>query len=423
MSYEIAILSLAILSSFFSGLETAVLSANRFIITAWKDKGNKRAARSLEILNDLPNAMAIVLVGNNIVNIAAASFIVFIASQEFLLKETQLSLVAIIQAIFFLIFCEVSPKVIAKAKAESYLMFFAYPFSGMIRFFKPLTWISRYISKGAKKIFKIREIDNSLIRSRDEINHLFKVGEREGVIDEDHQNYVSEILSFKERTAYEIMTPTIDIISAELNSDLKDLVALVAKHKFSRLPIFEGRVDNIIGYIFYRDLLQEERVKNISEILEAPFYVPATKNIFDLHLEMQNQDIPLAFVVNEDGAVIGMLSYEDMAEEMVGEIQTSDHLEEDPIVKVSETTYLLEGDLDIDFFQKYFSINVKKMGFEKIAGFMTYKFGRIPERGEKFKYQKNIFIVEEATKRSVEKVKIILGKPLISKKEKGGEDD
>jgi putative hemolysin len=417
MYYEIAIGILALLSAFFSGLETALVSSNRFILTNLKEKGSKRADLALEILDNLSKAIAVILVGNNIVNIAAVSFIIYLASKVFGLNENQLSLVVLVETVFFLVFCEVSPKVIAKAKSESYLMLMAYPLFILMKLFSPLTAGSSFISKSFKKIFRVSDSQRSLIRSRDEINYLFKMGQQEGIIEKEHQEYISEILSLKKITAYQIMTSTINIASIEKKESLKDLVNLIEKTKFSRIPVYDSRVDNIVGYVSYRDLIKDQEIREISDLTNKPFFVPSTKNIFDLFLEMQSRQIPLAFVVNENGAVIGMLSYEDIAEELVGEIESSDHLKDELISKISDKKYLLSGDLDIEFFQKYFQIEIKKEGFEKIAGFVTYQLEKIPEQGDFFKFKKVIFQVEKVTDRYVEKVVVILPRKLADERE------
>jgi len=417
MYYEIAIGILALLSAFFSGLETALVSSNRFILTNLKEKGSKRADLSLKILDNLSKAIAVILVGNNIVNIAAVSFIIYLASKVFGLNENQLSLVILVETVFFLVFCEVSPKVVAKAKSESYLMLMAYPLFILMKLFSPLAAGSSFISKSFKKIFRVSDSQRSLIRSRDEINYLFKMGQQEGIIEKEHQEYISEILSLKKITAYQIMTSTINIASIEKKESLKDLVNLIEKTKFSRIPVYESRVDNIVGYVSYRDLIKDQEIKEISDLINKPFFVPSTKNIFDLFLEMQSRQIPLAFVVNENGAVIGMLSYEDIAEELVGEIESSDHLKDELISKISDKRYLLSGDLDIEFFQKYFQIEIKKEGFEKIAGFVTYQLEKIPEQGDFFKFKKVIFQVEKVTDRYVEKVVVILPRKLADERE------
>jgi len=395
-----------LLSAFFSGAETALVSASRISIETAAGKGAAGAARSVYILDNLEDAIGMVLVGNNIANIAATAFITFVANRAFFLGDRGLFAVTALQTIVFLILCEITPKVVARAKAEKFLVRMSLPIKGLIILLKPLTRSSLFFSRLIKRIFRIPETEGSLLRSRDELGRLFQIGEEEGVIEEEHQQIVAEILSFREVTAYEAMTPTIDIISVDEKSSIRKLVQIIEETHFSRIPIYSERVDNITGYIFYRDILRQASVTDITALMYPAWYVPGTKNIFELFLEMKKKHVPMVFVVNEQGAVVGLLTHEDIAEEVVGEIHTRDHTGEELISMINNREYIISGDLDIEHFQKVFPVNINKRGFETIAGFITWKLGRIPARGERFVHDRITFIVEEVTERSVEKVRL-----------------
>ncbi len=402
--YEILIGVFVLLSAIFSGTETAVISSNSIKLRALADRGNKLASMSINILDNIEDALSMVLIGNNLANVAATAFIVFVATKAFMFHETDVLMVTTVQTIFFPIFCEILPKTIARSRAETYLMVLSYPIYILLLIFKPPVKVSLVFSSWLKSLLNIDNLKYSVIGSRDEIGTLFKMGEKEGIIDEDHNSFVAEILSFRNLTANEVMTPTIDVFSIEEKQSIKQLIKLIDETRFSRIPVYQERVDNIIGYIHFKELLKNGNVKNISDIVQKPYYVPSTKRISELYLEMQDNNIPLVFVVNEFGGVQGLITDEDIAEEIVGEIQTRDHPEEELIKKTKENRYLLSGSLDIDFFQKQFDVFIEKKGFETIAGFVTYKFGKIPKKGESFEYGGHTFTVFDATDRSVEKV-------------------
>jgi len=408
--YEILIFVFIALSSFFSGTETAITSTNRIKLKAISVKGNKRAMRALKILDNIEDALSMILIGNNISNITATALITFIATKAFLLNESALLIVTTIQTIIFLLLCEILPKIIARSKAESFIMFFSFPILIMMLILKPAVKLSLLFSKLLKEIFHLDSSKYSHLSSRDEIGLLFQLGESEGIIDKYHQMFLSEFLSFNEITANAVMTPTIDIKSIEKRQSIKQLVALIEKTKFSRIPIYDGRVDNIIGYVYYKDLLEKNNINSIEEIIKKAYYIPDTKKINELSQEMQEKKLHLAFVANEFGAVVGIVTFEDIAEEIVGEIQTRDHPDEELIKKINEKRYILHGSLDIDTFQRMFAIVIEKKGFETLAGFITYKMQTIPQKGEKIEYSGYTFIIAEATERSVEKVVIILPK-------------
>lgn len=415
--YLVLISICIILSAFFSGAETAIVSAQRISIEARAARGKGNAVRAIYILDNLEEAVGMVLVGNNIANIAATAFITFVATRAYALDDQGLLIVTAAQTLIFLILCEISPKVIARARAESFLLVMSLPIKGLIILLKPLTRSSLFFSRMVKKIFRIPETSSSFVSSRDELGRLFRIGEEEGVIEEEHQQIVDEILSFRDVTAYEVMTPTIDIASVEEGGSVRRLVQAVEETHFSRIPLYRDRVDNIRGYIFYRDILNKKSVKNLTDIMYPAWYVPGTKNIFELFLEMKKKHVPMVFVVNEQGAVVGLVTHEDIAEEVVGEIHTRDHTSEELITVVSEREYILSGDLDIEHFQKVFNIEIEKKGFETIAGFITWFLGRIPSAGERFVHDGITFIAEEVTEKSVEKVRLrAVGRKKIKRK-------
>ncbi|MBN2039957.1 MAG: HlyC/CorC family transporter [Spirochaetes bacterium] len=406
--YHIIVAFFILSSAIFSGSETSLTSANFIALRTLSESGIKRAKKCMLLLDNIEESLSMILIGYNLANVAATSFIVFLATKAFLLDDNGVLIVTLVQMFFFLAFCEIFPKTIARSKADSFLLFFAYPLSALLIILKPAVKLSLLFSKKLKKIMNYTDTSGFLIGSRDEIGTLFQLGEKEGIIDEDHQAFVLEILSFNEITAEEIATPTIDMISVELKQSIRNLVKIIESTRFSRIPIHEERVDNIVGYIHYRDILRNRKIKKIEEIMKKPFFVPSTKRIYELFLEMQENNEPLVFVVNEFGAVEGLISYEDIIEEIVGEIQTRDHPEEILIRKVNSTRYILDGGLDVDYFNRKFGLSINKKGFSTIAGLVTYKLAKIPKKGDSFTLDNYTFTVNEVTDRSVEKVAVEL---------------
>ncbi len=408
LSYEIFIFFFMVLSAFFSATETSIISADRIRLRASAEKGNLRAKRSLQIIEHIEDAVGMTLIGNNIVNIASAAFITFLAVKHYVMSESSILIISTIQTVVFLIFCEIMPKIIGRAKADAYIMFFSTPISFLIFILKPAIRISLLITLRLNKLFKFDLARRTLIKSRDEMGVLFNLGESEGIIDKSHQVFVDEILSLHEVTAYEVMTPIIDVVSIEKRQPIKSLVNLIGKTRYSRIPVHEDRVDNVIGYIYYRDLLERKKLRRIEDILRKPYFVPTTKKINEIFQEMYQDKLPLVFVVNEFGGVEGLITTEDIVEELVGEIQTRDHANHDLIKKINKRRFRIHGSIDIDFFQRRFNITIEKKGFETLAGFINYKFGKIPVKGDKIKYHDHIMIIDEATDKSVEMIILVL---------------
>ncbi len=406
--YYITIIFFIISSAFFSSVETAIVSSRRMTIETYSNKGNRGAKRSLHILDDMESAIGMVLIGSNIVNISATAFITYMATKAFFANETELFIIIFMQTIFFLLFCEIIPKVVAKAKAENLLMFYSLPIMILLIIFRPLIRLSLMFNSFLKKRFKISEKNITPVKSREDIYTFFLIGKNEGVIDEDKHSYVADILSFKYIQAEEVMTPLVDIISIEQNSSIKDTVAIIEKTKFSRIPLFDNTRENITGYVHYKDIIKNKTIHTLADIKIPPVFTPSTKNIFELYHEMYKNKTPFLFVVSEYGDIIGLLTFEDIAEEIVGEIHTDDHPDEHLISRESDKKYLVSGRIDIEYFQEYFSLTIEKRNFETLAGFINYLTGEIPKKGDKVKYQDIEFIVEETGLRTAEKIYVIL---------------
>jgi len=280
-----------------------------------------------------------------------------------------------------------------------------------MRVFKPAINLSLFFSKAITRIFKIEPGKVSLIGTRDDIATIIAIGQKDGIIDEEENIYLSEILSFKSAHAFEIMIPTVDIISVDINDSYKSIISVIERTRFSKLPVYKNREDNFIGYIHYRDILKKPQSK-IEEIIIEPVFIPETKNIFDIYKKMQKEKIPLIFVVDEYGNTTGMVTFEDIAEEIVGEIQTGDHPLEEHITKINEKRYVLSGRLDIDYFQRYFNIEIQKSHFETLGGFIMSLTGDIPDKGDHIKYREYEFVIEEAGPRIIDRVMLVLPKKM-----------
>lgn len=407
--YQIAILVFILLSAFFSGSETMIISANKFLIEYQAENNKKGAKRALFILNNVDEVLSMILIGNNIANISAAVFIAYVASEAYQIKNEKAFLVTIVQTLVFLIICEIFPKVIARSKSEVMLKVVSYPLTFFLWIFKPLISIALLITNLLKKGFRFQNSNYSTVKARDEINVLFKMGEKSGVLDRVDNYFVKEILSLHKIKASEVMTPTIDIVSVEINDSIKTVIKLIEKTKFSRIPVFDKRVDNIVGYVYYRDLYDNSN-SSIKELMHHAEYIPQTKKIYRLYKEMIQKDKHVVFVVNEFGAVTGLLTREDIAEEIVGEIQTKDHFKEELYSKINSHLYSVIGTLDVEYFDSQFKIGIKKDGFETVAGFVLYQIGKIPRKGEKFIYNNYVFTVEECSEKAVQRVKVKIPK-------------
>jgi putative hemolysin len=390
---------------FFSLSETAIVSANRSIILSRKDRGIPFAGSALFILDRSDETLSLILIGSNISSIGATAFITLVATRFYHFNETALLVVTVIQTAVFLLLCEALPKILSRFNADNVIVVISSPLKLLLILFRPIVKGALSVSVLLKSRYHGEKATSSE-RSRDEINALFRLGNISGLIDETRRTYISEILSLHKINVIEALTPTINIISIEINSSVQALVDLIAKSRFSRIPVYENRVDNIIGYVYYRDIISLKEINSVSirDLMSQPVYVPLTKSLYFLYREMQITKNYIVFAVNEYGAVVGMVTREDIAEEIVGEIQTRDHHRDELIRKNADGSLMINGSLDIDIFARLLSINIEKKGFETVSGFVSYLAEKIPREGDILQYDGVVITVGKASERKVSEI-------------------
>lgn len=387
---------------FFSLCEIAVVSAQRSVILAKKEQGRLFASSALSLIDRADEVLGLLMLGSNISSISATAFITLIATRAYHMNDRELLLVTAVQTVIFLLACEAFPKILSRFFADSVIMIVAVP----LRFLLTLTYPAVKGSLFLSSIIKNKYSGSSSTRAeraRDEIDALVRLGTRSGVIDQTRETYISEILSLHKITVSEALTPTINITAVEAETSAEDVARMISKSRFSRIPVYEKRVDNIVGYVYYRDIIEVSSLsqKNAADMMRKAVYVPLTKSLYSLYRQMQSTKNHIVFAVNEFGAVVGMVTREDIAEEIVGEIQTRDHHRDDLIRKIEGGVHRISGSLDIDIFARIFSMEIEKKGFETVSGFVSYIAGEIPAEGSVYEYQGHSISVEKSDSRMV----------------------
>lgn len=405
--YYTVILVSAALYSFLSAAQTAINSARRLTIEALGKNGDIRALRSLNILNSTGDVnILITAIFHVSVALLTILFVFLFVEEEYSIFELH-GFTVLLSTLLILLLCRIIPVVIAKVYPEAVLLFCSLPVTYMLRLFYPLIKTMNALTGITSAALGINKNHVSYFSVTADIGRCLPVEKNDIIVDDEKSAYLSEILSFKNASAYEIMIPDSDIISVDINDSYKNAVAIIEKTGFSRLPVYKSEKNNFAGYIYYKDLLKKP-ASSIEDILIEPVYIPETKNVLDIYIKMQKEKIPLLFVSDEYGNTSGMLTFEDIAEEIVGEIQTGDHPSETIITKITEKKYLLSGRLDIDYFQRYFNIEINKKHYETLAGFLMSLTGDIPEKGDHIKFGDYEFIIEETRQRVIEKILFIL---------------
>ncbi len=389
----ILVIILVAMSAVFSGTETAFSSANRIRLKNLANEGNKRAKLALQIIDNFDKMLTAVLIGNNIVNIASASIGTVICTQWFGTSGPAWS--TLIMTLIVLTFGEILPKSFAKEHAEGVALRMAFPLHVLIKAFTPLVWF--FIN--LKKLVTRKKTETTPSVTEEELKYIIEEIEDEGVLESSESELVQSALDFDETSVDEIITHRVDMDAVEVSKPLEELKELFFNSTHSRIPVYEKKIDNIIGIVHQRDFfkaLLKDGTVDLRKIMQEVFFVPTTLNISELMQEFQKRKCHVAIVTDQYGGVVGLATFEDILEELVGDIwDESDEVEQE-LVKLGHDHYRINGDMYLrDFFEEIdyepddkFDYNANTVG-----GFVLELFERIPEKGETFDYDRFHFTV------------------------------
>jgi len=393
-----------IMSAYFSATETAFSSLNRIRMKNMAEKGNKRACLVMRLSGNYDSLLSTILIGNNIVNIASASLatVLFV---KLLGDEAGPSVSTAVTTIVVLIFGEVSPKSIAKESPEKFAMFSAPFLNVLMVLLTPFNFLFRQWKKLLSMIIKSTD-DNGI--TEEELLSIVEEAKQDGGIDEQENMLIRSALEFTEQEAADILTPRIDLTAVSTEDTKEEIAAVFANTAYSRLPIFEDTIDHIIGIIYQKDFYHYayHADKEIAEIIRPALFVPKNKKIGKLLKELQQKKIHIAVVLDEYGGTVGIITLEDILEELVGEIWDEYDEVSPEIEKKSETEYIVLGSAGIDNVFERLDIHAadEEMPSGIVNGWIMNQLGRVPEKEDSFEYKGYQVTVLEMDEKRVEKV-------------------
>ena len=401
----IIIIGCIIMSAYFSATETAFSSLNRIRIKNMAEKGNKRAGLVLKLSENYDGLLSTILIGNNIVNIASASLatVIFV---KLLGDEAGASISTVVTTIVVLIFGEVSPKSIAKESPEQFAMFSA-PF---LNAFMVLLTPANYLFKQWKKLLSvlIRTSGDSGI-TEEELLAIVEEAKQDGGIDEQEGSLIKSAIEFTELEAMDIATPRVDVTGISIDADKEEIAAVFGETGYSRLPVYKDKIDDIIGIIYQKDFYNQvyRGVCGVEAIVRPALYVAKSKKINVLLKELQKNKMHIAVVIDEFGGTMGIVTLEDILEELVGEIWDEHDVVVQEIEKISDQEYLVLGNTSVE---KLFEELGGEEEFESftVSGWVMELAERIPEEGDVLYYENMTITVMKMKDRRVEQVRIVL---------------
>lgn len=401
----IILIILLFLSGFFSASETAFSSLNRIRLKYLANNGNKRANKTLEIADDFTNFLSTVLIGNNIVNIFSASLATLLFTNLF--KENGVFLSSLVMTVLVLIFGEIIPKTIAKEIPEKFAIMVTPIISLLMFILKPFSIIFNALERLVGKLFKDDELEN--IRSEEFIT-MVEDAQEDGDMDEHEADLLTNAIEFNDLDVGEILTPRIDMVACDVHESLENISILFRDSGFSRIPCYDGNIDNIIGVLHEKDfyyLFYNNSKKSIRKILQKCIYTSPHVKISALLRQLQSSKSHMAVVIDEYGGTEGIITMEDILEELVGEIYD----EHDEVVeyykKIDDNTYLVKGELDIEDLFDHFEIkNDEEFDFNTTSAWVIHNMDKIPTEGESFDYENMHITVTKADEKVVDEIKI-----------------
>lgn len=421
---------LTLVNAFFSCTEMAVVSVNKNRMGMLAEKGNKKAKLILKLLEEPTNFLSTIQVAITLSGFFASasaatnfSFVVENWLNPFNIpytKEISLVLVTVVLSFFTLVFGELVPKRVALQRAESIALFsvkIVYLISKIVLPFIKL------LSFSTNLVLKILGVNLENIEekvSEEEIKSLIEVGQRHGVFNETEKEMITSVLSFDNKIAREIMIPRKNVYSINIDTPLTNYLDELLEEKHSRIPVYQGDKDNIVGILYLKDFIVEARKNgfenvNISSIMKKPYFVLENKNIDVLFKEFQKRKIFMAILVDEYGSFVGIVTMEDIIEEVMGNIQDV-YDEEDPLLeKLSEYTYLVDGFYSLNDLNSKLGLKIDNDEFDTVSGFVIDLIGRIPEENEKLQvnYKNLSFQILSVKEKCIDKIKMTISPEMV----------
>ncbi|MFN2937613.1 HlyC/CorC family transporter [Lachnospiraceae bacterium YH-ros2226] len=403
----IIMLILLAMSAFFSGSETALTTVSQIKMKTMAKEGDGRAKRVLAVLEKKDKMLSAILIGNNIVNLSASSLATTIATK--LLGSVGAGIATGILTFLILIFGEITPKNRAQANNVNLSLRYAGIIWYLMTILTPLIFVINHISSAILRLIDGNNSGDDQKMTEEELRTIVDESKEEGVILTNEQKYIHNLFDFSDATAKEVMIPRIDVTMVNVNWSYDKLMDLIREEMLTRMPVYEGDKDHIIGIINVKDLLlKKEGDFHIRDYLREAYFTYEMKNTLELFQEMRKNSISMAIVLDEYGAVAGLITMEDLLEELVGEIRDEyDSDEEDDIVVLSDREFLVQASMNLEDLCKVLPLNFESDDYDTLGGYLTGLFDHVPEVGETYVTKEGILLRVVATgHQRIEKVRI-----------------
>ena len=405
----IILLVLLLLSAFFSSAETALTTVNRIRIRTLAEEGSKRADTVLAITDDSGKMLSAILIGNNIVNLSAASLTTSLA---YSFGGSMVAIASGILTVLILLFGEITPKTMATIHAEKMALIYAPVISIFMKIMTPAIFIINGLSIGVLFLLRVDPNAKNNIMTENELRTIVDVSHEDGVIESDERQMINNVFDLGDARAKDVMVPRVHVTFADIDSTYEELIDIFREDKYTRLPVFKDTTDNVVGTINMKDLLLYDNTNgfHIKDILREAYFTYEYKSISELLVEMRQASFNIAIVLDEYGETAGLITLEDILEEIVGEIHDEyDENEEDFIQEIDEREYIVEGSTNLDDLNDRLELDLRSEEYDSLGGFIIERLDRLPEEGDRIDTEDGIhMIVERLDKNRIELVHLYL---------------
>ena len=399
-------------SAFFSSAETALMTSNKLKIRNLAENGDKRAKKVLDITANTDKMLSAILIGNNVVNLTDSSL-----STTLTLKIFGSSLVGIATGILtflILVFGEITPKNVASKNAENMALAYIGVISVIVTVMTPVIFIVNKVAGAVISIFTKNSDENNAV-TEEELRAMVEYSHEEGVIENEEKKMIVNVVDFGDTVAGDIMVPRVDMVMVDEKSSYEEILQVFREERYTRIPVYEETPDNVIGILNVKDFLLIEDKENfvMKELLREPLYTYEYKKTSALMMDMRKTGANIVIVLDEYGITAGLITLEDMLEEIVGEIRDEFDADEDEgITKVSDLEYLIDGSTNLDDINDRIGLELSSDEYESIGGLIMEKLGRIPAEGEIINLDNIVLTVKKMDHARIEKVCLKLKQPV-----------
>ncbi|MBQ3584305.1 MAG: HlyC/CorC family transporter [Lachnospiraceae bacterium] len=403
---------LMMLSAFFSSAETAFTTVSSIQIRSLIEENNKKAKLVDKIINNKSKMLSAILIGNNLVNISASALSTLLAQKMF--GEYAVSFATGLLTIIVLIFGEITPKSMATTNALKLSLFYSKIIYGLMFILTPFIYIINLMSNIILRMLRIDP--NAKVNSitETELRTIVEVSHEEGVIEKEERQMINNVFDFGDAVASDVMVPKVDMTMADINSTYDELISIFREEKYTRIPIYQDSTDNVIGIINMKDLLlyNPNEIFDVRNYLRSAFFTYETKKISELMMEMKKTSVNIVIVLDEYGVTSGLITLEDLLEEIVGEIHDEYDLEEeDAIREISANKYLVEGQIKIADLNDRLNLSLHSEEYDSIGGLIIEKLDRFPNPEDKVIIDNVSIRVLSMDKMRIDTVEIIINSP------------